>query len=115
MRICQNPQGHFLYTHEFLLQNNITDLSFPASNGLCEFVIELLRAWPIGRTLEDLQFNEQFSNDIFSFSQNFRPVHLNVKVLQSATCVAHLLQSSDTRVDQILGDAESERKAVEQS
>lgn len=41
-------------------------------------------------------------------------MHPNVKILQSTTCIAHLFQSSDTRVDQILGNAESERKAVEQ-
>jgi hypothetical protein len=63
-------------TYKFLLQHNIADLPFPASNWLRQLVVELLGTWTISRALEDLQFNKQFANDVLPLGENLCSVHL---------------------------------------
>lgn len=74
--ISQNGQDGDGYTNQFLLQDQIPDFSFPFRGRFCEFRVEFLGTLPIGGTLADLKFDQEFSNDTLALGQELASVEL---------------------------------------
>jgi hypothetical protein len=72
----QNEHGDDSCTDQFLLQDKIPDFPFPFRGRVCEFRVEFLGALPVGGTPADLEFEQEFSGDIFPVGQDFVPVEL---------------------------------------
>lgn len=71
-------------TNQFLLENQIPDLAFPAGGRPREFSVELLRTLPISGTFADLEFDQELSGDILALGQDFVSVELGLQVSRKA-------------------------------